>query len=473
MRSHLREILREAKKLGFRFDGYDGRGHPRLVHDTGRRLSVAATPSDVAGSRNAVADMRRIQREEGDKVSTTTVAQEVWKPVIGLPAYELSNAGNFRKRLTGKRIRPTGHGAGLTVRLTDDKGRSHEKNVRRMVQSHFGCNPLMVVESTLTQTIGERMKVRELANPISHQPKVEKEEAMTIQAETLGLPVEHVGQYWDNGLPRHTVEVPSIEVPQVDSKEPEHRADSNGMRWAMLAHEGVAKGYEINDQGEILSPSGSVLKNWVTSGNTWVSLRREGPSSKPYLQTRLDLLMVENFHGPQPGPDYGPEHVNGDLGDNSVTNLRWSAGFAIPVGAHRGKHRFQGHVMTDEQIEQFKTDRLERKRARDRKRYYANKAKRDAKKVEWVEETVGQGRHQHPATLHVDAPAIDEASAPRPDAFPGHEGTNEVIVSTVTSYCYRGIEVIVDHNGSFQAPEMTLENAADLAKILTKISERV
>lgn len=61
MTGYLRDFLKDAEKLGFTFDGYDGRGHIRLInHATGVHYPMAATPSDWRSRRNAISDLERL-----------------------------------------------------------------------------------------------------------------------------------------------------------------------------------------------------------------------------------------------------------------------------------------------------------------------------------------------------------------------------------------------------------------------------
>ena len=61
MSSYRHELLKDAKQLGFAFDGFDGHGHIRLRHQqTGVRYSVPATPGDRRGFKNSLSDLERL-----------------------------------------------------------------------------------------------------------------------------------------------------------------------------------------------------------------------------------------------------------------------------------------------------------------------------------------------------------------------------------------------------------------------------
>ncbi len=61
MSGYVQAIIKDAKQLGFAFDGFDGDGHIRLRNEqAGVRYSVPATPGDVRSYRNALSAMERL-----------------------------------------------------------------------------------------------------------------------------------------------------------------------------------------------------------------------------------------------------------------------------------------------------------------------------------------------------------------------------------------------------------------------------
>lgn len=60
MNTVTRELLEIADSLGFTFEGYDGGGHIVLTLPDGRRTSIAATPSEYRGRKNAIATLERL-----------------------------------------------------------------------------------------------------------------------------------------------------------------------------------------------------------------------------------------------------------------------------------------------------------------------------------------------------------------------------------------------------------------------------
>lgn len=68
-RKEVQELLDKAAKLGFEVDSEkSGRGHITLVHPRGE-YTIASTPSDWRGEKNAVAAMERISGEKLARVS--------------------------------------------------------------------------------------------------------------------------------------------------------------------------------------------------------------------------------------------------------------------------------------------------------------------------------------------------------------------------------------------------------------------
>lgn len=60
MSDDLRKFLRNAEALGFTRDGIDGSGHIRLRHISGRKMSIASSPSRKTTRRNEIVRMQRI-----------------------------------------------------------------------------------------------------------------------------------------------------------------------------------------------------------------------------------------------------------------------------------------------------------------------------------------------------------------------------------------------------------------------------
>lgn len=60
MRHELRQLIERAKTIGYRHDGWDSRGHARLVHTNGQSVSLAATPSDWRSRLNEISRLERV-----------------------------------------------------------------------------------------------------------------------------------------------------------------------------------------------------------------------------------------------------------------------------------------------------------------------------------------------------------------------------------------------------------------------------
>lgn len=67
MHKEIKEEITYAERLGFKNEGYDGRGHYRLVHEgEGQAVHIAATPSDYRNRQNVRAVLRRIAGVSSD-----------------------------------------------------------------------------------------------------------------------------------------------------------------------------------------------------------------------------------------------------------------------------------------------------------------------------------------------------------------------------------------------------------------------
>lgn len=74
----MREFLAAAGVLGFRFAGFTGGGHMRLVHPDAGVYVTSATPSDYRGVRNAMSDMERMS---GVRLTRPNAAHLRFKPI--------------------------------------------------------------------------------------------------------------------------------------------------------------------------------------------------------------------------------------------------------------------------------------------------------------------------------------------------------------------------------------------------------
>jgi hypothetical protein len=86
--------------------------------------------------------------------------------------------------------------------------------------------------------------------------------------------------------------------------------------------------YEISDQGRVWSEyRGKLLKpTRERSGHHHVMLhRRESP--REWLP-KVHLLVLESFAGPRPEGMIGL-HLDGDLGNNELSNLKWGTRAAL------------------------------------------------------------------------------------------------------------------------------------------------
>ena len=110
-----------------------------------------------------------------------------------------------------------------------------------------------------------------------------------------------------------------------------YRIDSDGHVESRRAFSGLGRGKgSISVQSSEWKPKKAVQR---PSGYMEVGLQKNGKSRT----CRLDRLVLETFVGPCP-PKGGAEHMDGDLTNNRLDNLRW---------APRKNHRMK---ITDEQV---------------------------------------------------------------------------------------------------------------------------
>lgn len=74
MHKVVREVVEKARRIGWKYQGVNGEGHPVLVHENGERQTLPATPSDYRGLTNAVLALerkagRKLPRQKSGKVS--------------------------------------------------------------------------------------------------------------------------------------------------------------------------------------------------------------------------------------------------------------------------------------------------------------------------------------------------------------------------------------------------------------------
>lgn len=62
------DLVEVAEALGFTYDGLDGRGHLRFRHSNGQVTSLASTPSEYRGFRNAQLLLERISGQKLPRV---------------------------------------------------------------------------------------------------------------------------------------------------------------------------------------------------------------------------------------------------------------------------------------------------------------------------------------------------------------------------------------------------------------------
>lgn len=106
--------------------------------------------------------------------------------------------------------------------------------------------------------------------------------------------------------------------------------------WRRLVIDGLATEYEISDYGRCVNFKGRPIRVGPMggeSGTHWVGLQVDGKRQT----VRMDKVVLETFSGAAPGEDMEPLHLNGDLTDCRITNLKWAP--KETVRAHKRKSK--------------------------------------------------------------------------------------------------------------------------------------
>lgn len=67
MKKDVGDVIDAAMAAGFEFTRRTGTGHYKLTHANGDTIVVPSSPSGSRWKKNALADIRRIERKEADK----------------------------------------------------------------------------------------------------------------------------------------------------------------------------------------------------------------------------------------------------------------------------------------------------------------------------------------------------------------------------------------------------------------------
>lgn len=239
-------------------------------------------------------------------MTITMAEKEIWRPISGFPGYELSNAGRVRN--AGRtRILPTFRsGAATSVKLTR-KGKKYERAIVLLCEKTFGVRPIDVDLND-----GLVARTEELPPIIDYRPHEDvaasdddEEEVGELnesqQQEALKIPLARdMDEEW-------------LEVPGY----PTYLAST----WGRVRRQSIINQAGRKQAGIVLNP-GRVGE----TGYRWLKIEQ---SDGERVGKRLDEIICETFHGPQPSPDHGPFHLDGERENYDWDNLEWREGCAI------------------------------------------------------------------------------------------------------------------------------------------------
>lgn len=118
--------------------------------------------------------------------------------------------------------------------------------------------------------------------------------------------------------------------------------ETEDREWVELVWPETKPGYSINRSGDVLSPGGNKLKpGFRGNGETfWVTIPYDEENKKKRGQgngcsARVDKLVLTTFVRPA-GPGELPLHLNDDMSDNRLENLRWATVDEFPQHRRKG-----------------------------------------------------------------------------------------------------------------------------------------
>jgi hypothetical protein len=288
------DIIDAAIAQGWSFVPCTGGGnqHAKLIPPNGGvPVGVASTPSDTNFKHQIVRQMRKSGFQwpwppQGPAV--VAVEEEPLPPIEWLPvpkcsAYEFCNGGVVRNATTHKILSPAENGVYV---LSDDNGFRRDYSVRALCRAAFNRPP--------------NKKIAEI---------VRKETTMTVAVEA--------SEELDSG--------------QQDAAQREYETarPDPAEHWELVLIEGIQEGYEVNEEAEVLAPPRGpnglrkklTVAPWPSGTRIVLRMADKGPQQR----FKLDEIVLEAFEA-RPGPNWVPEHIDGDLNNCARANLRWVEG---------------------------------------------------------------------------------------------------------------------------------------------------
>lgn len=387
-------------------------------------------------------------------MTTTLPILERWLPVPGCETALVSSTGRVYDTVASHYIAPRGEGEDATVTLTDELGRTWQRNLARVVVSVFG-----------------------------HAPRTDDERRDPIFV------------------------VPANDTPPTPTDDPDGVVTD--IAWRAISLPDVVEGYQVSELGEMLSYTGNILSPSEVglsgkSPKLLLSLAR--PADSDYASramVRLDDMVALAFLPPRPSDRHFPEHINGDWRDCRAENLRWAK---IPRQTHQvaSKTTRKDVISKLTKSPDFRPvvtegvapGRFWVSRKGEVVGLTGNPLRRHNRNGVQLRTGNGSGNTTRPVSVLVMEAFSSPAPSPRhrvmfhdgdptncaldnmfwgvPDqdsSVPSPQDDGVEIITT-TVYRYGGIEVTSYPGGRWEHPPMTPTNAAALARIFKEISQR-
>jgi len=410
---------------------------------------------------------------------TITQAGVRWMNHPEFPGIEVSNTGIVREINTGRIIPTWGSGGKVRVRMQDFNGNSRELIVRRMVKHLFGHLPVRVdapeevevpeevntdvawadinypdiIPGYRVSSLGEVITARgKLLRGSSYQSKDGSHDSRTVQlarrpgtSELIG----HVRVRVDELVAQYHMEpAPSDEhqLRHINGDPDDCRAEN--LRWEIFPASGASDRVKISMRGK------GNGKRAVTMGKTMAKILAGDPNWKQVVSPKAAARRYWVHRDARVMGIYGYElkistYQDGNLAAN------------IKSAVTGGTTTMRLDEMVLDAWVGFRPSPLHRAIHRN-----GNRADCSAANLYW-----GIPGEVEPVVEPTPVPA---APKPTPRVMPRISSlvTDDVEVSTVTSYRVDGVEMQVDNEGRVMLPEVTVANAAALAKLLGRIGQQ-
>ena len=407
---------------------------------------------------------------------TITQAGVRWMNHPEFPGIEVSNTGIVREISTGRVVPTWGSGGKVRVRLQDFNGNSRELLLRRMVKHLFGYLPVRVEEDQEAEevntefawadidlpeispgyrvsTLGEVMTARGvILRGTSYKSRDGFHDSRSVQLARRPGSSDLIGhvrvRVSDLVAQHHMAPAPSDDhqLRHINGDSDDCRVEN--LEWVMPGANTARDNVKIQVRGN------RNRKRALTMSKTMAKILAGDPNWKPVVSTKIAPRRYWVHRDARVIGIYGHElkitlYQDGNLcahiqsaATGGTTTVRldevvldaWVGPRPSPL--HRATHR------------------------------NGNPADCSVANLYWG--IPGQAESVTEPTPVPAAPTPTPQAMPRISALAG----DDVEVSTVTSYRYNGVEMRVGNDGRVDLPEVTVDNAAALAKLLGKISQQ-